>query len=736
MSKKFDRLLEAATDSTNLEPNWDGIIACFDSIRSGEVPAKAAMLAMRKRIQHDNPHVVMHALLVLDACVKNCGHKIHAEIATREFMEEFKNLGIGSQYEDVKTKVLEMLQCWAMAFANKPEYKIVVDTHNLMKLAGFDFPSIKEADAMFTAQVAPDWHDGSECFRCRSEFSLFNRKHHCRACGQIFCDRCSTKEIPLPQFGIEKEVRVCDACFEKISSKVNESKVVKNEPLTSTSVKEDIPQAEKEKLLKEKEEEDLALALAISQSEAEAKEQERQKSLYAMYNGDTTGTSAVNDAASLSSYNPSEMGYKGAAPSIAESPSDNLAVDDPLARYLNRDYWQQRKAGASAKVEEWAGASASAPTPSDSSITPTNIAVAPVQAELAQLSLGKTLAVTDDMKSQTEGTLKWCQQLKEQVTVMENRIRSNNARGRSVLNDTAIQGLFSTLTEFHSQVLGALTKLDEERTYYESLQDHLGHISEARLAIDELRAEHGRRQQERLAEEQRQRQAQMKQTLEMMRMKKHVMLMEQRNVALQRFQHQEMQARRGQMAPGPYYPNYGPQQPAPAQGGYPVYSGVPSYQGYAQQQFTQPHTGYQQYPNAPLQTANQWPDPAMQIQQNSYSPSVAHAQQQPNLPNGSAQATHHPQAHSQQAYYGPVQTTAPAASYQQQPPDTAQPPQSAPQNSAAVPYVNNVPQQQLQMPQYPVSHHTGYHQQLPVNGTEAVAPAQQEIAEQPLISFD
>ncbi|KAK6015813.1 FYVE zinc finger, partial [Ostertagia ostertagi] len=230
--------------------------------------------------------------LVLDACVKNCGHKIHAEIATREFMEEFKNLGIGSQYEDVKTKVLEMLQCWAMAFANKPEYKIVVDTHNLMKLAGFDFPSIKEADAMFSAQVAPDWHDGSESADPNFRFSIV--KHHCRACGQIFCDRCSTKEIPLPQFGIEKEVRVCDACFEKISSKTSETKVVKSEPLASTSVKEDISQAEKEKLLKEKEEEDLALALAISQSEAEAKEQERQKSLYAIYNGDTTGASAVN----------------------------------------------------------------------------------------------------------------------------------------------------------------------------------------------------------------------------------------------------------------------------------------------------------------------------------------------------------------------------------------------------------------------------------------------------------
>ncbi|KAE9411894.1 hypothetical protein Angca_004702, partial [Angiostrongylus cantonensis] len=155
-----------------------------------------------------------------------------------------------------------------------------------------------------------------------------------------------------------------------------------------------------------------------------------------------------------------------------------------------------------------------------------------------------------------------------QVTVMENRIRSNSARGRSVLNDTAIQGLFSTLTEFHSQVLGALSKLDEERTFHETLQDHLAHISEARLAVDELRAEHERRRHERLAEEQRQRQTQMKQTLEMMRMKKHVMLMEQRNVALQRFQHQEMQARRGQVQPGPYYPGYGSQQSAAAQGGY------------------------------------------------------------------------------------------------------------------------------------------------------------------------
>ncbi|KAL6739005.1 hypothetical protein Aduo_012498 [Ancylostoma duodenale] len=730
MSKKFDKLLEAATDSTNLEPNWDGIIACFDSIRAGEVPAKVAMQSIRKRIQHDNPHVVMHALLVLDACVKNCGHKIHAEVATREFMEEFKNLGIGSQYEDVKTKVLEMLQCWAMAFANKPEYKIVVDTHNLMKLAGFDFPSIKEADAMFTAQVAPDWHDGTECFRCRAEFSLFNRKHHCRACGQIFCDRCSTKELPLPQFGIEREVRVCDACYEKATSKNGEVKVVKNEPGTSTSANAEVTQAEKEKLLREKEEEELALALAISQSEAEAKEQERQKSLYALYNGDTSGTSVINDAASLSSYNPSEMGYKGAAPSIAESPSDNLPTDDPLARYLNRDYWQQRKAGAANKVEEWAGASASAPLPSETSIAPANNSVASVQAELTQLSLNQSSSMNDDLKAQREGTMKWCQQLKEQVTVMENRIRSNNARGRSVLNDTAIQGLFSTLTEFHSQVLGVLTKLEEERTYYESLQDHLGHISEARLAIDELRAEHERRRQERLAEEQRQRQAQMKQTLEMMRMKKHVMLMEQRNVALQRFQHQEMQARRGQMPPAGYYAGYGQQQGVPTQGNYPGYV-MPGYQGFPQQPYTS-QPSYQQYPPSSVMPAtNQWQDAVPPAQQVQYASSAHTAA----LPNGAAQQPpqHQPQPHSQpqpqpQAYYAPVQAAGPAPYHQQ-------PAEALPVAPNAVPTMQGGGAQQTQMPQYPPTQHP-YHLQNPVNGAEIPAVQQAEPTEQPLISFD
>lgn len=83
----------------------------------------------------------------------------------------------------------------------------------ILKAKGHTFPELKEADAMFTADTAPNWADGKVCHRCRVEFTFTNRKHHCRNCGQVFCGQCTAKQCPLPKYGIEKDVRVCDGCF-------------------------------------------------------------------------------------------------------------------------------------------------------------------------------------------------------------------------------------------------------------------------------------------------------------------------------------------------------------------------------------------------------------------------------------------------------------------------------------------------------------------------------------------
>lgn len=42
-----------------------------------------------------------------------------------------------------------------------------------------------------------DSNNVSSCYECGSEFGLFNRKHHCRVCGRVFCGRCTSCR-PLP----------------------------------------------------------------------------------------------------------------------------------------------------------------------------------------------------------------------------------------------------------------------------------------------------------------------------------------------------------------------------------------------------------------------------------------------------------------------------------------------------------------------------------------------------------
>nr|XP_019045669.1 1-phosphatidylinositol-3-phosphate 5-kinase [Kwoniella bestiolae CBS 10118]OCF24599.1 1-phosphatidylinositol-3-phosphate 5-kinase [Kwoniella bestiolae CBS 10118] len=52
-----------------------------------------------------------------------------------------------------------------------------------------------------------------ECYDCKSVFTAWRRKHHCRICGQIFCSRCASNIIGARRFGQEGAVRVCNLCL-------------------------------------------------------------------------------------------------------------------------------------------------------------------------------------------------------------------------------------------------------------------------------------------------------------------------------------------------------------------------------------------------------------------------------------------------------------------------------------------------------------------------------------------
>ncbi|KIJ58729.1 hypothetical protein HYDPIDRAFT_64013, partial [Hydnomerulius pinastri MD-312] len=204
-----------------------------DQIRSKSAPAKDAMRALRRRLNHKNPNVQLLALGLTDVCVKNGGDHFLTEIASREFVDNLVSiLKVPGLNHTIKSDILKYIQNWSLAFEGKPSLSYVGQVYKTLKNEGellslwYDFPPKDLSlvnSAMVDTTTAPEWIDSDVCLRCRTAFTFTNRKHHCRNCGQVFDHQCSSKTTPLPHFGITQAVRVCDGCYSKITRKAERS---------------------------------------------------------------------------------------------------------------------------------------------------------------------------------------------------------------------------------------------------------------------------------------------------------------------------------------------------------------------------------------------------------------------------------------------------------------------------------------------------------------------------------
>ena len=62
------------------------------------------------------------------------------------------------------------------------------------------------------------WRDEGvgSCLDCGIKFTIYERRHHCRSCGRVFCSSCSQYQAEIPRLKIMQPVRVCKSCHDSL----------------------------------------------------------------------------------------------------------------------------------------------------------------------------------------------------------------------------------------------------------------------------------------------------------------------------------------------------------------------------------------------------------------------------------------------------------------------------------------------------------------------------------------
>lgn len=136
---QFDKLTEKATNETNVAEDWQSILECCDYLSAQQSRPLDCLRSIIKRMGHAHPNVSIQAIILLDACVSNCGKKFHLEVASREFLAEAKKL-IEKGHPRVVERFKLMIKKWSEnEFKSDPELSMIPAFYAQLKKEGYDF---------------------------------------------------------------------------------------------------------------------------------------------------------------------------------------------------------------------------------------------------------------------------------------------------------------------------------------------------------------------------------------------------------------------------------------------------------------------------------------------------------------------------------------------------------------------------------------------------------------------
>ena len=109
--------------------------------------------------------------------------------------EKLRSLLGEAQDSLAKTKVDTLTAALVLEEENKQLSEMVADVQNALKEMAQENQTLQIEIATQNGRKWKNDTEVTECTNCLVEFSLRVRKHHCRGCGDIFCNDCSARQV-------------------------------------------------------------------------------------------------------------------------------------------------------------------------------------------------------------------------------------------------------------------------------------------------------------------------------------------------------------------------------------------------------------------------------------------------------------------------------------------------------------------------------------------------------------
>ncbi|XP_071502462.1 signal transducing adapter molecule 1-like [Diadema antillarum] len=135
----FDNDVDKVTSESNTTEDWGLILDICDRVKANSNAPKDAFKSIMRRLKTPVPHVQLQSLVLMGACVSNCGKPFHQEVSSRDFCADARNI-ISKGHPKVSEKMRLLLKDWAeKEMKGDPQCSLIIQLYNSLKTEGYGF---------------------------------------------------------------------------------------------------------------------------------------------------------------------------------------------------------------------------------------------------------------------------------------------------------------------------------------------------------------------------------------------------------------------------------------------------------------------------------------------------------------------------------------------------------------------------------------------------------------------